>query len=113
MTSQRTRDRLIQRLYEEGLSSAGAQSHPPHATPSVRRRAGAPCLLKCGAADRTGTISQPFMVARASCCWPTGRWASSRNQDRSGYQTTVLAQLVEQVFSVGVQALQDRARNTS
>ena len=42
------------------------------------------------------TISQPYMVARASYCWPrvplTRCWKSVFG---SGYQTAILAQLVE------------------
>lgn len=116
MTSQRTRDRLIQRLYEEGLSD-------PHVLEVIRRtprhlfvdealahRAYEDTALPIG---HNQTISQPFMVARMSelllANGPLDKVLEIGTG--SGYQTAVLAQLVERVFSVErIQALQDRAK---
>ncbi len=116
MTSQRTRDRLIQRLYEEGLSN-------PHVLEVIRRtprhlfvdealahRAYEDTALPIG---HNQTISQPFMVAHMSelllADGPLDKVLEIGTG--SGYQTAVLAQLVERVFSVErIQALQDRAK---
>ncbi len=116
MTSQRTRDRLIQRLYEEGLSN-------PHVLEVIRRtprhlfvdealahRAYEDTALPIG---HNQTISQPFMVARMSelllADGPLDKVLEIGTG--SGYQTAVLAQLVERVFSVErIQALQERAK---
>ncbi len=116
MTSQRTRDRLIQRLYEEGLSN-------PHVLEVIRRtprhlfvdealahRAYEDTALPIG---HNQTISQPFMVARMSelllADGPLDKVLEIGTG--SGYQTAVLAHLVERVFSVErIQALQERAK---
>ena len=116
MTSQRTRDRLIQRLYEEGLSN-------PHVLEVIRRtprhlfvdealahRAYEDTALPIG---HNQTISQPFMVARMSelllADGPLDKVLEIGTG--SGYQTAVLAQLVERVFSVErIQAVQERAK---
>jgi protein-L-isoaspartate(D-aspartate) O-methyltransferase len=116
MTSQRTRERLIQRLYEEGLCN-------PHVLEVIRRtprhlfvdealahRAYEDTALPIG---HNQTISQPYMVGRM-----TELLLASGPLDKvleigtgSGYQTAVLAQLVERVFSVErIQGLQDRAK---
>ncbi|QKE65735.1 protein-L-isoaspartate(D-aspartate) O-methyltransferase [Aquipseudomonas campi] len=116
MTSQRTRERLIERLYEEGLSN-------PHVLEVIRRtprhlfvdealahRAYEDTALPIG---HNQTISQPYMVGRM-----TELLLSAGPLDKvleigtgSGYQTAVLAQLVERVFSVErIQSLQDRAK---
>jgi len=116
MTSQRTRERLIERLYEEGLSN-------PHVLEVIRRtprhlfvdealahRAYEDTALPIG---HNQTISQPFMVGRM-----TELLLAAGSLDKvleigtgSGYQTSVLAQLVERVFSVErIQALQERAK---
>ena len=60
------------------------------------------------------TISQPFMVARMTelllAAGPLDKVMEIGTG--SGYQTAVLAQLVERVFSVErIQALQDKARS--
>ena len=116
MTSQRTRERLIERLYEEGLSN-------PHVLEVIRRtprhlfvdealahRAYEDTALPIG---HNQTISQPYIVGRM-----TELLLAGGPLDKvlgvgtgSGYQTAVLAQLVERVFSVErIQSLQDRAK---
>lgn len=69
MTSQRTRERLIQRLYEEGLSNAGVleviRRTPRHlfVDEALAHRAYEDTALPIG---HNQTISQPYMVARMS-----------------------------------------------
>ena len=116
MTSQRTRERLIQRLYEEGLSNARVleviRRTPRHlfVDEALSHRAYEDTALPIG---HNQTISQPFMVARMTelllAAGPLDKVLEIGTG--SGYQTAVLAQLVERVFSVErIQALQDRAK---
>ena len=66
MTSQRTRERMVERLREQGILDARVLAARPACRPPVRgRSARQPGLRRNGAADRFGqTISQPFVVAR-------------------------------------------------
>lgn len=116
MTSQRTRERLIQRLCEEGLSDVRVleviRRTPRHlfVDEALAHRAYEDTALPIG---HNQTISQPFMVARMSelllADGPLDKVLEIGTG--SGYQTAVLAQLVERVFSVErIQSLQDRAR---
>ncbi len=116
MTSQRTRERLIQRLYEEGLSNAHVleviRRTPRHlfVDEALSHRAYEDTALPIG---HNQTISQPFMVARMTelllAAGPLDKVMEIGTG--SGYQTAVLAQLVERVFSVErIQALQDKAK---
>lgn len=116
MTSQRTRERLIERLYEEGLSN-------PHVLEVIRRtprhlfvdealahRAYEDTALPIG---HNQTISQPFIVGRMTelllAAGPLDKVLEIGTG--CGYQTAVLAQLVERVFTVErIQALQERAK---
>lgn len=116
MTSQRTRERLIQRLYEEGLSNARVletiRRTPRHlfVDEALAHRAYEDTALPIG---HNQTISQPYMVARMSelllAAGPLDKVLEIGTG--SGYQTAILAQLVERVFSVErIQSLQDRAK---
>ena len=116
MTSQRTRERLIQRLYEEGLSNAHVletiRCTPRHlfVDEALAHRAYEDTALPIG---NNQTISQPYMVARMSelllAAGPLDKVLEIGTG--SGYQTAILAQLVERVFSVErIQSLQDKAK---
>jgi protein-L-isoaspartate(D-aspartate) O-methyltransferase len=116
MTSQRTRDRLIQRLYEEGLSDPRVleviRRTPRHlfVDEALAHRAYEDTALPIG---HNQTISQPFMVGRMTelllAAGPLDKVLEIGTG--SGYQTAVLAQLVERVFSVErIQTLQERAK---
>ena len=116
MTSQRTRERLIQRLYDEGLSNArvleAIRRTPRHlfVDEALAHRAYEDTALPIG---HNQTISQPYMVARMSelllAAGPLDNVLEIGTG--SGYQTAILAQVVERVFSVErIQVLQDRAK---
>ena len=116
MTPQRTRERLIQRLYEEGLSNAHVletiRRTPRHlfVDEALAHRAYEDTALPIG---NNQTISQPYMVARMSelllAAGPLDKVLEIGTG--SGYQTAILAQLVERVFSVErIQGLQDKAK---
>ena len=116
MTSQRTRERLIERLYEEGLSNARVleviRRTPRHlfVDEALAHRAYEDTALPIG---HNQTISQPFMVARMTELLLAGGPLDKVMEigTGSGYQTAVLAQLVERVFSVErIQSLQERAK---
>lgn len=116
MTSQRTRDRLITRLREKGIHDervlAVLRSTPRHLfmDEAMATRAYEDTALPIGFGQ---TISQPYIVARM-----TEALVQLGLPKRvleigtgSGYQTAVLAQLVEQVFTVErVGALLSQAR---
>ena len=116
MTSQRTRERLVQRLAEEGLSNQQVldviQKTPRHlfVDEALAHRAYEDTALPIG---HNQTISQPYMVGRM-----TELLLADGPLDKvleigtgCGYQTAVLAQLVERVFTVErIQALQERAK---
>jgi len=107
MTSQRTRERLIQRLYEEGVTNAQVLE-VIRRTP--RHLFDEDTALPIG---HNQTISQPYMVARMSELLledgPLDKVMEIGTG--SGYQTAVLSQLVERVFSVErIKVLQDRAK---
>jgi protein-L-isoaspartate(D-aspartate) O-methyltransferase len=116
MTSQRTRERLIERLYEEGLSNPSVleviRRTPRHlfVDEALAHRAYEDTALPIG---HNQTISQPFMVGRMTelllAAGPLDKVLEIGTG--SGYQTSVLSQLVERVFSVErIQALQERAK---
>jgi len=116
MTSQRTRERMVQRLYEEGLSNAQVleviRSTPRHlfVDEALSHRAYEDTALPIG---QNQTISQPYIVGRMTelllAAGPLDKVMEIGTG--SGYQTAVLAQLVERVFSVErIQTLQEKAK---
>ncbi|MCX4190628.1 protein-L-isoaspartate(D-aspartate) O-methyltransferase [Methylophaga sp. OBS3] len=105
MTSQRTRDRLIQRLKDRGINNqqvlAIMRQCPRHlfVDEALASRAYEDTALPIG---HSQTISQPFIVARMTEILLQG---NPRNKvlevgTGSGYQTAVLSGLVPRVFSV-------------
>lgn len=105
MTSQRTRERLINRLREEGVSNNSVLdvmlSTPRHlfVDEALSSRAYEDTALPIGEGQ---TISQPYIVARMT------ELLMGNNNPESvleigtgcGYQTSILAQLVSKVYSV-------------
>ena len=116
MTSQRTRDRLVQRLREQGVSNRQVldvmRTTPRHIflDEALAHRAYEDDALPIGFQQ---TLSQPYTVARMTelllAEGPLSRVLEVGTG--SGFQTTVLAQLVERVYSVErIKPLQDKAR---
>jgi len=115
MTSQRTRDRLVQRLRDQGITDERIldviNSTPRHAfvDEALAHRAYEDIALPIGFNQ---TISQPFIVARM-----TQALLAEGPLDRvlevgtgSGYQAAVLAQLVNKVYTVErISGLLDKA----
>jgi protein-L-isoaspartate(D-aspartate) O-methyltransferase len=116
MTSQRTRDRLIERLRAKGIKNERVlevmRTMPRHlfVDEALSHRAYEDSSLPIGHGQ---TISQPFIVARM-----TELILSRGVPDKvlevgtgSGYQAAILSQLVPQVYSVErIVALQKQAR---
>ena len=116
MTSERTRERLIQRLREEGIVNQNVleviRRTPRHlfVDEALAHRAYEDTALPIG---NNQTISQPYMVARMSeLLLEDGPLDKDMEIGTgSGYQTAVLSQLVERIFSVErIKVLQDRAK---
>lgn len=110
MTSQRTRDRLVDRLREQGIASEkvldAIAATPRHlfVDEALSSRAYEDTALPIGLGQ---TISQPFVVARMTEALLDGERAERGRLGKvlevgtgSGYQAAVLAGLVDQVFSV-------------
>lgn len=105
MTSQRTRDRLIQRLEQEGIKDQRVleviRNTPRHLfmDEAMSSRAYEDTALPIGHGQ---TISQPYIVARMTeaLMQPVAPSKVLEIGTGSGYQTAVLAQLVDQVYSV-------------
>jgi protein-L-isoaspartate(D-aspartate) O-methyltransferase len=105
MTSVRTRDRLIERLRAEGIRDErvldALRAVPRHifVDEALASRAYEDTALPIGAGQ---TISQPYIVARMTEAIVAGRRPSKVLEIGSGcgYQTAVLAQLVDHVYSV-------------
>jgi protein-L-isoaspartate(D-aspartate) O-methyltransferase len=116
MTSQRTRERLAQRLIEEGIKNVAVldaiRNTPRHlfVDEALASRAYEDTALPIGLGQ---TISQPYIVARM-----TEALLEDGVPDKvleigtgSGYQAAILAQLVPAVFSIErIAALLPKAR---
>lgn len=116
MTSQRTRARLVERLFEQGITDIRVlevmRTTPRHLflDEALAHRAYEDASLPIGFNQ---TLSQPYTVARMTALLLAG--AGMRRVlevgTGSGYQTAVLAQLVEEVYSIErIRPLQERAR---
>lgn len=106
MTSQRTRNRLVDRLREGGITDSRVldvlRRIPRHLfmDEAMASRAYEDTALPIGYGQ---TISQPFIVARMTEVLLQQAGMPSKVLEigtGSGYQTAVLAQLVDQVYSV-------------
>lgn len=105
MTSVRTRDRLIERLRAEGIRDervlGAMRAVPRHifVDEALASRAYEDTALPIGAGQ---TISQPYVVARMTEALVDGKQLSKVLEIGSGcgYQTAILAQLVDRVYSI-------------
>jgi len=116
MTSQRTRERMIDRLKEQGISNQRVMDvmrvTPRHLflDEALSHRAYEDTALPIGYGQ---TLSQPYVVAlMTEILLSLGpRQKVLEIGTGSGYQTTILAQLVGQVYSVErIKPLIDKAR---
>ena len=116
MTSSRTRDRMVNRLIEQGIRDLNVievmRATPRHIflDEALAHRAYEDTALPIG---HSQTLSQPYIVARMTeallADGPLEKVLEIGTG--SGYQTAILAQLVGQEFSVErIKALQDQAR---
>ncbi len=117
MTSQRTRERLVQRLKEQGIGNQRVldvmRVTPRHLflDEALSHRAYEDTALPIGYGQ---TLSQPYVVAlMTEILLSQGpRQKVLEIGTGSGYQTTILAQLVGQVYSVErIKPLLDKARD--
>ena len=105
MTSARTRDRLVQRLREQGITNLAVldriRNVPRHifVDEALGSRAYEDTALPIGFGQ---TISQPYIVARMSEALLQGGPLGSVLEVGTGcgYQTAVLAPLVERLFTI-------------
>jgi len=116
MTSARTRDRLVQRLKEEGIRSNEVleqiRNVPRHlfVDEALASRAYEDTALPIGLGQ---TISQPYVVARMTEALLDGFDGEKVLEIGTGcgYQTAVLAPLVKQIFTVErIRELQRKAK---
>jgi protein-L-isoaspartate(D-aspartate) O-methyltransferase len=116
MTSARTRDRLVQRLREQGITHLGVleriRTVPRHifVDEALSSRAYEDTALPIGFGQ---TISQPYIVARMTEALLEG--GELRNVlevgTGCGYQTAVLAPLVEKLYTIErIEPLVQRAK---
>lgn len=116
MTSLRTRERMIKRLQEQGIKDArvleAIKETPRHIflDEALSHRAYEDSSLPIG---HNQTLSQPYIVARMTEilleAGPLNRVLEIGTG--SGYQSVVLAQLVEKLYSVErIRPLQEKAR---
>lgn len=119
MTSLRTRERLMQRLRDQGVTNLRVLdimlNTPRHIflDEALSHRAYEDTALPIGHGQ---TISQPYIVARMTELLLGGSGGNLQKVlevgTGSGYQTSILAQLVPQVYSVErIKPLQDKARD--
>lgn len=122
MTSRRTRDRLVRRLRERGIVDervlGALASVPRHifVDEALAHRAYEDSALPIGYGQ---TISQPYVVATMTAAILGNPRQANGGPRRvleigtgSGYQTAILANLVDEVFSIErIGALVDRARD--
>ncbi len=105
MTSQRTRDRMLSRLREQGikdeivLSAIGSIPRHMFVDEALSIRAYEDVSLPIGFGQ---TISQPYIVARMSELLRNGQLLEKVLEIGTGcgYQTAVLSKLAKEVFSV-------------
>lgn len=118
MTSARTRDRLVARLKEQGISDARVlsliRSTPRHlfVDEALASRAYEDTALPIGLGQ---TISQPFIVARMTEALIAAVTPEQVLEVGTGcgYQTAILSALVKRVYTVErLAALSQRARQT-
>ena len=116
MTSERTRQRLIERLFDQGVSNARVidcfATVPRHlfVDEALGHKAYEDISVPIGFAQ---TLSQPYIVARMS-----ELVLQAEHHERvleigtgSGFQTCVLARLVDEVFSIErIKPLQEKAK---
>ena len=116
MTSARTRDRLVQRLREQGIANMSVldriRNLPRHifVDEALASRAYEDTALPIGFGQ---TISQPYIVARMSEALLEGPPLKKVLEVGTGcgYQTAVLSPLVAQIYSIErIAGLQERAR---
>ncbi len=116
MTSQRTRSRLVTRLHEQGITDERVldliNSTPRHLfiDEALAHRAYEDTALPIGFNQ---TISQPFIVALMTQSLFSGSRLKRVLEigTGSGYQTAILAQLSDKVYTVErIQVLLDKAR---
>ena len=116
MTSLRTRDRLVQRLREQGIANLTVldriRNLPRHifVDEALASRAYEDTALPIGFGQ---TISQPYIVARMTEALLEGPPLKHVLEvgTGSGYQTAVLAPLVERIYTIErIDGLQQRAR---
>ena len=116
MTSLRTRDRLVQRLREQGITNLTVldriRNLPRHifVDEALASRAYEDTALPIGFGQ---TISQPYIVARMTEALLDGPPLSHVLEVGTGcgYQTAVLAPLVERIYTIErIDGLQKRAR---
>jgi protein-L-isoaspartate(D-aspartate) O-methyltransferase len=118
MTSARTRDRLIQRLQEQGIRNLAVldriRNVPRHIfmDEALASRAYEDTALPIGFSQ---TISQPYIVARMTEALIEGRKIGKVLEVGTGcgYQTAVLAPLVKKIYSIErIEPLAKRAKAT-